>query len=102
MKIESYSRCSELDALEDAWDQLSEKELSFVPSFSELRYQVAGSKFRLLAAIDNSQVIAIACFIYGNSAKSYEIASRRLFRLPVKQISLFGSCVLGQPSENVI
>ena len=104
MEIVTYNNCSELDALEDKWNYLSEQELKFVPSFAELKYQLEanGSKFWFLVAIEDSEIIAIACFIYGNAMKGYEIATRRLFRLPVKQVSLFFSCVLGQPSENVI
>ena len=103
MKIVSYNDCSDLDALEDAWESLSEQELQFVPSFSDLRRQLEGgnTQFRILVAIDNSQIRAIACFIYWNTTKRYEIVTRTLLRLPVKQLSLFGSCVLGQPSEDV-
>jgi hypothetical protein len=104
MEILTYKTISELATISDAWDRLSEQELTFVPSFSELRYQLeaGGSKFRLLAAIENSQIIAIACFTYENATKSYQLATRKLFHLPVKAVFLFGSCVLGQPSENVI
>jgi hypothetical protein len=104
MDIVSYNDCSELDGLEGAWKQLSEQELKYVPSFSELRHhlQAGHVKFRVLVATDNSQITAIACFIYYDTTKSYEIASRRLLSLPVKALSLFGSCVLGRPSENVI
>jgi hypothetical protein len=89
--------------LEDAWEYLCEKELRFVPSFTELRQELEGGgiKFRILVAIDNSQIIAIACFRYWNTKKTYEIVTRRLFGLPVKVVSLYGSCVLGQPSEDV-
>lgn len=104
MEFLGYTNCSELGALEDAWDHLSEKELCFVPSFSELRHQLgaSGSKFRFCVAIDNSEIVAIACFIYRSVKRSYGIAARTLFNLPVKEVFLFGSCVLGQPSEEVI
>jgi hypothetical protein len=104
MKIVSYNNCSELDALEDAWSRLAKRGLFFVPSFSELRCHLAasGSKFRVLAAVDNSQIIAIACFIYANSIKSYQIGGKKLFHLPVRVVNLFGSCVVGEPDENII
>jgi Acetyltransferase (GNAT) domain len=106
MEIVSYDKCSELGALQDAWDRLCEKELQFVPSFSELLHHLnaSGAKFRVLAAKEESQIIALACFTYGIATKRYEIATRKLFDLPVqlKEISLFGSCVPGQPSEDVI
>jgi hypothetical protein len=102
MRIVSYSDCSELDALEDTWNRLATRGLFFVPSFSELRGHLAasGAKFRLLAAVDNSQTIAIACFIYANSIKSYTIGGQKLFHLPVRVVNLFGSCVVGEPDEN--
>jgi Acetyltransferase (GNAT) domain len=104
MEILSYNNCTELDALEDRWNLLGRQGLYFVPSFQELRnrLEAGGCKFRLLVALDNSQIIAIACFIYSNINKTYEIATRKLFRLPVKVVDLFGSCVLGEPNENVI
>jgi Acetyltransferase (GNAT) domain len=105
MEIIHHNECSELDSIKDAWDRFSEKELSFVPGFSELRHQLeaAGSKFRFLIAIEHSQIIAIACFIYReNAIRGYQIAAKRLFDLRVNEVSLFGSSVLGQPGETVI
>jgi hypothetical protein len=61
-----------------------------------------GSRFRLLTAVNNSQIVAIACFIYINWKKSYEIRGKELFYLPVRVVSLFGSCVVGEADENVI
>src|SRR5690348_2857409 len=104
MKIISYSDCSELCALEDAWNRLARQGLFFIPSFSELRIQLAASKskFKLLAAVDNSQIVAIACFIYGNAIKSYQIGGKKLFNLPIRVVNLFGSCVVGEPDEHII
>lgn len=104
MQIISYSNCSELAALEDSWSHLGKLGLYFVPSFPELRNRLEADrcKFRLFAAIENSQITSIACFIFGTVDKTYEVASRTLFRLPVKMVELFGSCVLGEPSEIVI
>jgi Acetyltransferase (GNAT) domain len=104
MEIVIYRNCSELTTLEERWDHLGKQGLYFVPSFPELRNRLEanGCKFRLLAALENSQITAIACFIYGQVSKTYEFASRTLFRLPVKMVDLFGSCVLGEPGETVI
>jgi hypothetical protein len=104
MEIISYSDCLELEPLATAWDRLSEKELIFVPSFSEMRYQLenSDSKFQILVAKDSSHITAIACFVYTNTTRSYGIAARNIFDVKTKQVSVFGSCVLGQPSENVI
>jgi hypothetical protein len=104
MEIVCYNKCSDLDAIEDAWNHLGEQGLYFVPSFSELRYQLkaSGAQFRLLAATDNSQIKAIACFTYGKATKYYGIASWKLFDLPMQMVTLFGSCVLGEPSEGLV
>src|SRR5215831_2944313 len=104
MEIVCYNKYSDLDALEEAWNNLGKQGLYFVPSFSELRYQLKGreGQFRLLVAIDNSQIKAIACFTYGDAIRHYEIASKKLFRLPIQIVTLFGSCVLGEPSENIV
>src|SRR5215831_17726191 len=104
MEIVCYNKYSDLDAIEDAWNKLGKQGLYFVPSFSELRYQLIGSegKFRLLVAIDNSEIKAIACFIYGNATRNYQIVSTKLFHLPTRTITLFGSCVLGEPTESIV
>ncbi len=104
MEISAYKTLSELGMLEDAWERLSKQEPIFIPSFSDLleRLGANGSKFKVLVAADNGQVVGIACFVYGNGIKRYSIGERKLFDLPVKEIVLFGSCVLGHVDEYVI
>ena len=104
MEIVSCADCSKLDVFSDSWARLSEKELGFIPSFSELRQEIAerGGKFRLLAAIENSQIVAMAAFICSRSTKRYLFGTRQLFELPVRKVSLFGSCVPGGTDENII
>jgi CelD/BcsL family acetyltransferase involved in cellulose biosynthesis len=104
MDIVSINSSSQLDDLEEPWNRLAEKGLYFVPLFAELREALAAnkSKFRLLTAVENSQVIACACFIYMDTRKTYEIAWKRLGGLPVRMVVLFGSCVVGEPREAVI
>lgn len=104
MQIVSLNNGRDLDALEDDWNRLCEPELQFVPSFSQLRDQLRadGSKYRLLVAIDNSEVKAIACFLYKDAIKRFEVATRRLFDLSVREVSLFGACIPGQPDEELI
>jgi hypothetical protein len=104
MKIIEYKAISELDALGEPWDRLGAREARFFTSFSEFRYglEASGSKFRILVAVDDSQVVGIACFVYRNTRKTYAIAERKLFDLPIKEVSLFGSCVLGQVDEVII
>jgi hypothetical protein len=104
MEIVCYNKYSDLDAIEYAWNQLGEQGLYPIPSFSELRYQLkaSGAQFRLLVATDNSQIKAIACFTYGEATKYYGIASWKLFDLPLQMVTLFGSCMLGEPSESLV
>jgi hypothetical protein len=104
MDIVSINNSSQLDALEEPWNRLAKKGLYFVPRFAELRDAVADneSKFRLLTAVENSEIIACACFLYVHTTKTYEIAWKRLCRLPVTMVVLFGGCVVGEPSEDVI
>ena len=90
MEIVCYNKYSDLDAIEDAWNKLGRQGLYFVPSFSELRYQLKGreGQFRLLVAIDNSQIKAIACFIYGNALRHYEVDSNEQPKLTVATFQL--------------
>jgi hypothetical protein len=102
MKIVSYSDDTELDTLGDAWDRLNEQELRSVPSFAELRLRLqAGAKFRILVALDNAQIVNIAIFIYRDRFKRFEVATRKLFELPVEEVSLFGANVAGRPDEDI-
>lgn len=104
MQIIAYSSITVLDAVEAAWNRFAADGLYFTPSFSELRtrLQAEKPKFRLLMALDNSQIAAMACFIYEDAQKYYHVGGHKLFCLPVKMVTLFGSCVLGQVSENII
>jgi hypothetical protein len=104
MDIAAYDKLSDLDAIARRWDELSEEQLTFVPSFSDLQEQlrVTGRKFRLLVAARDLSIVSLACFIYRDGIKRFTIAERKLFDLPVKEVSLFGSCVIGLADESVI
>ncbi len=104
MQIVEYNSCSQLDAVEIAWDRLARNDLFFVPSFSEFRHQIQTNhfNFRLFAATSNSQIEAIVCFVEKDIRKVYHLGSKKLFSLPTKVLTLFGSCVIGQASEDVI
>jgi len=104
MEVQIYTTASELATIGDAWDRLSAQEPRFVPRFSELQHAIAipEVKFRVLVASDDSEVVGIACFIFRKSAKHYFVADINLFKLPINEVSLFGSCVLGGLNEQVI
>jgi len=104
MEILTYTTVAELAAIGDAWDRLSEQQPRFVSSFSELRHALGSPRcqFRAFAAVDNSQVIGIACFVYSTERKNYFVAEFNLVSLRVRVVSLFDSCVLGDVDEHVI
>ena len=104
MDIVSINNFAQLDALEEAWNRLAKRGfISFhvLPSYATT-IAGNGTKFRLLTAVDNSQIIACACFIYTLTTKNFTITTKTLFRLPVRMVVLFGGCVVGDPSEDVI
>jgi Acetyltransferase (GNAT) domain len=98
MEILDYRNDGDLQALEAAWNRLCGREPRFVPPFSEIK----GSKFRLLVAADNDDIVGMACFVYHDTKKLFTVAERKLFALPVKTVWLLGSCILGQLEEDVI
>ena len=104
MEVQIYTTTSGLATIGDAWDRLSAREPRFVPRFSELQHAIAISevKFRALVASDESEVVGIACFIFRKSVKYYFVADINLFKLPINEVSLFGSCVLGRLNEHII
>ena len=104
MKIVAYNNYHQLEALKNAWNTLGKQGLLFVPSFSELCQQLQSdkSKFCLLAAVDNLEIKAIACFIYQDGRKNYHFGAKKLFDLPARTVTLFGSSIVGEVSENII
>lgn len=104
MQIVAYDSVAELDSLEDAWRRLGTHGLFFVPGLAELRARLkdGNARFRLLTAVDNAQIRAIACFLYHDSKKFFHLGGKKLFQLPVKMATLFGSCIIGEVDEDVV
>lgn len=104
MEIVRYTSLSELAGVKEAWARLSEQELQYVPDFADFEFDIArsGAPFRIFVTRENGQITSIACFVYHDTLKGYGFAARSLFTLPVRKVYLFGSCVLGQPSERLI
>jgi hypothetical protein len=98
MEILDYRNAADLEALEDAWERLCAQSPRFVPHLSVLN----GCRFRLLVGVENDNIVCMACFVYSNWKKSFSVAERRLFDLPVKIVSLLGSCILGEVGEDAI
>ena len=100
-----YDNFSELDKLRDDWDRLGASQPKFFPNFSQMRDHLVSSesKFLVFVAKDSSdRVAALACFVNRNAIKRYSIGDRKLFDLSVREIFLFGSCVLGDADESLI
>jgi hypothetical protein len=104
MDLVSYDKLSDLDALDADWNRLRDKEPVFIPDFAQVRehLQNGAERFRFILARQDGATMALACFVYGNTRKRFTFAERKLFSLPVKEVFLFASCVLGQPDESVI
>jgi hypothetical protein len=99
-----YNKLSELDTLADSWDRLSALEQRYFPNFSETKHvlEVTKSEFRIVVALDNLVTIGIACFMYGNAMMRFSIGERRLFSLPVKEVTILGASVLGEVNSDTI
>jgi hypothetical protein len=104
MQIVEYNSFSQLDNVGNAWDRLAKDDLFFVPSFSEFLHQTQANhlNFRMFAATRNSQIESIICFVEKDVRKFYHLGNKIIFSLPIKALTLFGSCVIGQASEDFI
>ena len=104
MEILTYDTIEQFATVGDAWDRFSAQEPRYIPSFSELESELTttGASIRVLVALKTSEIAAIACFRYRTVRKLYHLAELNLLRLPIKEASLVGSCILGQPDEDTI
>jgi hypothetical protein len=104
MEIASYDRLSDVERLGDAWDRLNQTARFFVRSFRDLQdtLQNSGCRFRMMTAARDGTIVAMACFIYRDAVKRYQVANRKLFDLPIREVTLFGSTVLGEADEDVV
>jgi hypothetical protein len=102
--IRSCNSLDEIDALANVWERLRENETNFFPTFSETKnfLEENSIEFRVLVAELESHIIAIGCFLYGKTSKYFTVGERRLFSLPVRQTTLYGSAVLGTPDSCII
>jgi Acetyltransferase (GNAT) domain len=93
-----------LDRFAEAWNRLRKDELLFFPRFEDLVLDLseAARDFRVLAIRDDDQITSLACFSCVGAHKRYSIGERSLFRLPVRQVSLFGSAVLGKVDTKIL
>ena len=97
------SRSDDLTKIADAWDRLRATEVLFFPDFKGLRFLLleGGKDFRILALKDGDHILSLACFIYAHTIKRFTLGERKLFSLPIKEVSLFGSAILGNVNNDV-
>jgi hypothetical protein len=93
-----------LDEFAEDWNRLRRDQLLFFPRFEDLVpvLSEAPKDFRVLAIRDGGQITSLACFICVRAHKRYSIGERSLFRLPIRQASLFGSAVLGKVDTKIL
>ena len=96
--------CDDLTKIADVWNRLRATHSHFVPYFDDLTFFVSTSQrdFRILVIRNNDQIISLACFIYQRTMKPFKIGERMLFRLPIKEVSLFGSAILGYVDDAIL
>lgn len=104
MDVRTYTDRSALDLIAPAWDRLALKGRFFVPPFCQLRRQLEAEDARFLIAIAevDDEISAIACFAFARMKRTFEVASHRLFALPVDLATLYGSCIVGDPCEDTV
>jgi hypothetical protein len=98
------SRSDDLAKIADAWDSLRATEVLFFPDFESLLFLLpeGGKDFRILALKDGDHILSLACFTYARTIKRFTLGERKLFSLPIKEVSLFGSAILGHVNNDLI
>jgi hypothetical protein len=94
----------DLTEIAEAWDRLRSKQLLYCPDFESLAYLLgeADKNFLILALKDGDHIFSLACFIYARKRKLFTLGERKLFSLPIKEVSLFGSTVLGTVNKDIV
>ena len=97
-------RPEELPRIADDWGRLIQGALFSLPSFDsvqQLCLEFEG-RFLLLAHRVEGQVNAIACFYCVRGHKAYKAGERMLFRLPVRDLRLYGGAMPGIVDGEVV
>lgn len=90
-------RPEDLSIVAEAWDRLRKAQPRFFPDFQTVKFLLSDEQceFRVLARTNGDQTTCLACFVFERVNKPYKLGERKLFSLPVQQVSLFGSAILG-------
>ena len=91
------SRPDNLTTVAQAWDRLRKDLPYFFPDFESAAFLLSDAKrdFRVLAIKNGDQITCLACFVYGPAMKPFKLGERKLFSVPVREVRLFGSAILG-------
>ncbi|MGO9849461.1 MAG: GNAT family N-acetyltransferase [Methylocella sp.] len=101
--IKAYRGLQELDALEAAWEELRKQQRKFFPSFDDARIELqhGGRDFCAVAVAVGDSIVGIACFLLDNRTKQFSVGELALFRLPVREIRLYGQAILGNIGQDL-
>jgi hypothetical protein len=91
------SDVNSLPRVAGGWERLRKEQPRFFPDFDALVDFLSHPPrdFRLIARFDGDEPTCIACFVASEKRKGYNLGERKLFSLRVREVSLFGSAVLG-------
>jgi hypothetical protein len=97
------SRVDALNAVSELWDLFRETQPLFVPRFRDLVGYLTdtGRDFRLIALKDGEHIVSVGCFVLEHRYKRFSVRRQQLFQLPIRQLNLFGSTVLGKIDPTV-
>ena len=97
-------RPDEVSQIADDWNRLIQGALFSLPSFESVQQlsQDFEGRFLLLAQRVDGQVTAIACFYCIQGHKAYKAGERMLFRLPVRDVRLYGGAMPGSVDDELV
>ena len=97
------SRLDALTKVAGAWDRLRKDLPYFFPDFESAAFFLSDTKrdFRVLAIKDGGQITCLACFVYRPAMKPFKLGERNLFSVPVREVRLFGSAILGNLNDTI-
>ena len=92
-----------LTTVAQAWDRLRKDLPYFFPDFESAALLLSDAKrdFRVLAIKNGDQITCLACFVFGPAMKPFKLGERKLFSVPVHEVRLFGSAILGDLDDTI-
>ena len=96
-------RDTAIRVLEKWWDLLAAAEPISCPTFSDLNRRISNpeQRFVLITVTDGTIARALGCFLIEQSMRGYWLGEKRLFNIPMRSATLFGTSILGQPEQQL-